>query len=276
MKNTTLLMKITLLFLLFFLCEKNFAQTPTSIVVTPSPTVLNIQNLLFGPDVTVKNLTINCPTAAYGTFTGTGSGIGLNSGLLLTTGCAIKAQGPNNAPDEGCDNSAGGDNCLENYLSNNGTSCVIGGACTQAGCNGTSTSGSVCTCTSCSGNNGGKSFDACSIDFDIIPTCDSLKINYVWASEEYPEYVNSNVSDGFAFFLSGPGINGTACNNSINIATVPGVGTAVSIDNVNKNKNSQYYIDNKNTVAGGTQYDAFTKVLQAKAKVTPCQTYHMK
>jgi gliding motility-associated-like protein len=249
-----------------------------SIVVTPSPTVLNIENLLFGPDVKVSNLVINCPTAAYGTFTGTGSNLGLNNGLLLTTGSAKYAEGPNNQPDKTQDNTSPGDACLETYSNGGGTGCVVGGSCSQSLCNSTSTTNGVCTCMGCNTTaQAATSFDACSIEFDVIPTCDSLKINYVFGSEEWPEYTGGNYSDKFAFFISGPGITGTDCGGNMqNIAVVPGKGIPVSIDNISATTNSQYYLNNKNTLAAGTQYDAITKVLTAKAKVIPCSSYHMK
>jgi gliding motility-associated-like protein len=257
----------SLIFGLFLFFNPSFAQ----LKVTGSLSLQQVQSLLFGPDVTVTNFSIGCPTGAYGSFDGTGSNIGLNSGILLTTGSLNQAVGPNNAADAGKDNKAPGDACLQNYITGGG-GCVVGGACNQPGCTGTSTNGGVCKCTACGG--GGTSFDACGIEFDVTPTCNTIKINYVFASEEYPEYVGQNVSDAFAFFISGPGITGPACNNSKNIALVPGTTIPISIDNVNAGKNGSYYFDNKN--GSSVEYDGFTKILTASTQVTACQTYHIK
>jgi len=75
--------------------------------------------------------------------------------------------------------------------------------------------------------------DACIIEFDFMPTGDTARFNYIFGSEEYHEWVNTQWNDVFGFFLSGPGINGTYSNGSINIAVVPGTTLPVSISNVN-------------------------------------------
>jgi len=50
--------------------------------------------------------------------------------------------------------------------------------------------------------------DGCIIEFDFKPTADTVRFNYVFASEEYHDYVGGSVNDMFGFFLSGPGISG--------------------------------------------------------------------
>jgi len=65
---------------------------------------------LVGAGVAVLNATINCPANAYGTFSNGGTtNIGLNNGIILTTGSAINAIGPNNAVNAATDNAAPGD-----------------------------------------------------------------------------------------------------------------------------------------------------------------------
>ena len=46
--------------------------------------------------------------------------------------------------------------------------------------------------------------DACMFEFDIIPGGDSLTFDFVFASEEYSEWVGSQYNDVFGFFISGP------------------------------------------------------------------------
>lgn len=119
--------------------------------------------------------------------------------------------------------------------------------------------------------------DACVIEFDFIPGGDTISFDYMFGSEEYPEFVNSGYNDAFGFFISGPGITGPYSNNSMNIALLPGTSTPVTIDNVNAGLNSQYYVDNFADVYGQTSaLDAYTVVLTASASVQCGEVYHIK
>ena len=113
---------------------------------------------------------------------------------------------------------------------------------------------------------GFPTYDAAVLQFDFIPTSNTISFSYRFASEEYPEWVSSSFNDVFAFGISGPGIAGTQ-----NIAVVPGTGLAVSIDNVNQNANNQYY----NANLPGQIFDGMTDLFTASTTVTPCQTYHL-
>ncbi len=79
-------------------------------------------------------------------------------------------------------------------------------------------------------------FDACALEFDVIPLCDTLRFRYSFGSDEYPEFANDDYNDAFAFFISGPGISGQP-----NIATLSGTTTEVTINNVNDVDNTQFY-----------------------------------
>lgn len=63
------------------------------------------------------------------------------------------------------------------------------------------------------------------LEFDFIPSSDSISFRYVFGSEEYNTYDYSMYNDVFGFFLSGPGISGSFSSpanftdGSINIAT---------------------------------------------------------
>ena len=115
-------------------------------------------------------------------------------------------------------------------------------------------------------------FDACVVEFDFIPSTDTVRFNYVFGSEEYLEFVNAGYNDVFAFLLSGPGITGT-----VNIAQIPNTMIPVTIDNVNTGSYSQYYVDNEWTAVGQTQYDGYTVPLEAiYTDLIPCEIYHIK
>ena len=121
-----------------------------------------------------------------------------------------------------------------------------------------------------------KSYDAAVLEFDFIPTADTIKFQYVFGSEEYLEYVGGKYNDIFSFFITGPkpaNIGGGTYSNT-NIALIPNTTTPVSINNVNTKTNSQYF-----NMASGGKYIAYnfsTKLLTAYAVVIPCQTYHLR
>jgi hypothetical protein len=131
---------------------------------------------------------------------------------------------------------------------------------------------------------GGVTNDACVLEFDVSATGDTLKFKYVFGSDEYPEWVFS-FNDIFAFLISGPGIT-----DEQNIALVPGTANPVSINNVNCQISSPYYVCNDpfnytcgagyncptNSNLTSVEYDGFTTVLTAVAVVQPCETYHLK
>ena len=114
---------------------------------------------------------------------------------------------------------------------------------------------------------------------------DTLRFNYVFASEEYPTYAppNENINDVFGFFISGPNINGSFTNNAENIALLPDGVTPISINTINAVTNVDYFIDNgdgdsppQNTDSTVVQYNGFTVPLTAKINVIPCEIYHLK
>ena len=139
-----------------------------------------------------------------------------------------------------------------------------------------------------------ETFDVSTIEFDFIPTGGYIFFDYIFASEEYCDFVGSDFNDAFGFFLSGPGINGNFTNNAENLAVVNGV-DPVSINTINWQTNSEQYVSNVPQVQfqdafGCTfqeraalpiaqqefQFDGFTKTLTAFAEVEPCEVYHLK
>lgn len=188
-----------------------------------------------------------------GTFTSGTTSIGIEDGIILSSGSVFNASGPNNLPST----STGYGNVL-----NDPDLVAI--------------------------SNGNTIYDVASIEFTFTPTIPTISFQYAFASEEYCEYANSSFNDVFGFFISGPGINGPYSNNAENIAQLPGGAGPVSISNVNHEDNALFYIDNVplgvstvcNSDPGAAEndieYDGFTSVLTAVANVIPCQTYRIK
>ncbi|MFY7707228.1 MAG: choice-of-anchor L domain-containing protein [Flavobacteriales bacterium] len=114
-----------------------------------------------------------------------------------------------------------------------------------------------------------------SLEFDFIATGDSMAFQYVFASIEYPEWVGTNFNDHFGFFISGPGIEGPFSNGAVNLAVLPGSETAVGINTVNAELNSEYYIDASGSGIYGI--DGFTNILHACiGQLVVGETYHIK
>ena len=212
-----------------------------------------VQNLLLGQGLSVSNITFNGVPATVvseqvGEVDATNTVLGMGQGLILATGDVANALGPNNS----------------------GSSSLGGGIFGQSDPDLAILS------------NPQVVNDAAVLEFDFVPTGDSLKFDFVFASEEYLEFVNS-VNDIFGFFLSGPGITGPFSNNSANIALIPGTTDPVTINTVNDVVNSAFYTVN-GTGANGPyngnamypQYDGFTVVITAQAEVICGQTYHIK
>lgn len=229
--------------------------------VTPQQAV---QNILLGPGITATNITFNGQPGGQvdeqiGSFNGTNCNIGMPAGVILATGSILNALGPN---DSGSSSVGGGnfgfgdpDLLAASLLSNPNTSSIN---------------------------------DAAILEFDFIPTGDSLQFDFVFGSDEYLEFVTQpgqtgGVNDVFGFFISGPGISGPYSGNSANIALIPGTTDPVTINTVNDFSNSQFYIVNGdgstppfNMNPQFVQYDGFTVPITARAHVICGETYHIK
>ena len=109
-----------------------------------------------------------------------------------------------------------------------------------------------------------KTNDATTLSFDFVPDQQFITFSYVFGSEEYNEFVGGSFNDVFGFFINGK-----------NVATLPNTNTFVSINNVNLNKNSQFYRNNSSSSATvpslnlNTQLDGLTVVLTVQAQVNP-------
>lgn len=126
-------------------------------------------------------------------------------------------------------------------------------------------SGSTSTDTTGVNNNvdfnglaGTNTYDAAWLEVSFIPTGDTLTLQFVFSSEEYPEYINSLYND-----LVGVWINGSPVEMTI------GNGDA-SVTGINGSNNQNLYVNNTGD-AYNTEMDGFTVTMTLKMTVIPGQ-----
>ncbi len=234
-------------------------QTNAQIDTTKSATYL-VEEILLGSGVLIGNVTFKGEKHAIGVYEDSTNQLGIKQGIILTSGNAYYILGPNKTPRSGWASNAPGDDDLNNIAR-------------------------------------GKTYDAAILEFDFVTMSENLTFEFIFASEEYLEYVGSKFNDVFAFFITAPD------GKQINIATLPDGETPITVNTVNHEINSQYYKDNAYTnvtdpfiwdvrnrkvikninylkeetsPAYFTQFDGFTTVLQARATVVPNEVYHIK
>jgi len=231
----------SIIFLLSFSFLSTHSLFSQIVYANQGGTAQQLVATMIGPGLTVTNPVISCPNMAYGTFTnGQTSNIGVNSGVVLSSGNISTLNGPANAANWSTPN---GGNCNDPQLTSLETEATR---------------------------------DCCILEFDVVPSCSTLLIRFVFGSEEYPEYAppnNSSFNDAFGFFVTGPNPSGPVYNNT-NVATLPDNSTIVSINNINAITNNAFYVNN--STGTSIKLDAFTTVLTREIVVTPCEAYHFK
>ena len=183
MKKTQLFLVIVLFLLansIMFARERYVEDTPmpkfshrASINVTDmnnGVTAQDLVNKLSGGGIVISNIVYTGENQAAGTFSGgTQAGIGINEGIILSTGAAANAVGPNTSEGTSRNHGRPGDDDLD----------------TVAGYT-------------------GATHDACILEFDFIPDTENLQFTFVMGSDEYEEWLNYH--DVFGFFLNGVNI----------------------------------------------------------------------
>lgn len=211
--------------------EIEVVQFPAdAFAVDPDVTPEGLVGTLLGPGVTVSNIMFTGADGASGTFVGGfAAGLGLESGIILSSGNVVDAAPPNDADGTGTALGTPGDPTLDAALGDDEST-----------------------------------NDAAVLEFDIVSESSEVTFSYIFASEEYNEFVDSAFNDIFGFFLIDP------AGNAENIALLPGTETIVSINNVNNGLNGGFFIDNEMPESPfGIEFDGFTTELTATATVTP-------
>ena len=178
-------------------------------------------NTILGSGVTlVGTPTLTAVDGQTGTFTNAPALVGFSSGIILSSGLASSAS--------------------DNYTDADLPSSSLGGV-------------GDAQLTALSGND---TLDAAILTFSFIPTASTIFFNYTFTSAEYPNFVNTEFNDVFAFY-----VNGT------NYALVPGTNSPVTINSINSGTNSAYF-NGYNGPGALLPFGGQTKVLTFTAPVT--------
>lgn len=207
-----------------------------------------VKEVLLGKGILVKGVRFTGMPEAIGTFAFPNNSGFFQSGIVLSTGKASDLTGPNIQPKTSTYNAVPGDRNL----------------------------GTIAN---------GKTFDAAILEFDFMADKDSVAFNFLFASEEYNDYVGSTYNDAFALVISGPNMPAK------NFAVLPGTNSPISVNSVNANSNRKYYWDNNpftlvgkvneavkaslnQDILNNVGFDGMTKVISVGCRVVPKQVYH--
>lgn len=212
-----------------------------------------VDNLLLGGGIVASSHTFEGDSSQIGFFNAINTGLGIDSGIVMATG-GIENLVPGNTNFAAIPNTVTDPDLLNVANSVPG---LIGQSFSVSSVN-----------------------DIAKLEFDFVPTSDTITFRYVFGSQEYFAYENTQYNDVFGFFLSGPGIAGPYANGAINLAIVPNSNPPlpITISSVNSVTpiNQQYFIDNSGGLDTIADADGMTTVLTATAVVQCGETYHIK
>ena len=213
-----------------------------------------IEDVLLGEGVEILNIDYEGPARAVGYFNNGSEDIGLEEGIVLTTGVSVT---------EGANLGITEPGSVEASANNQSTA-------TDADIQSLAGPEDI--------------FNLVKYTITFVPSSDRLSFRYVFASEEYPEFGCTAYNDVFGFFISGPGITGTFENGGENIALIPGTNLPVTINNIHPQNPvnpacTPEYLEFYNDNDGSNDfpvYDGYLDIFTAEAEVIPCQTYTIK
>ncbi len=244
MKNVT----IALMWFIVFLLNATISQAQIQVYdngTYPFPIIAPV-NLTSSPSAIIQNFTVSGANGTYGYFDNGASTIGIESGIVLSTGRVSEI--PSNSPLTLLNTQVGfaGDTLLNDLFNIN-------------------------------------SFDAAFIEFDIYMATDTIDFNMVFASEEYSGYQCSSFNDGFGIFVT---LVGQELIPNNNIANIPGTNTPISIANIHPAVigtqgcaavNEYLYANNYTTSTPlPIAFDGFTVPIQVKHPIVAYHWYHVK
>ncbi|WP_343634559.1 choice-of-anchor L domain-containing protein [Fluviicola sp.] len=257
MKKITTILSIVLL-------SVSFNGNAQISVTSGQPITDYVTNHLLGLGVTVSNVTFTGDPAQIGYFDGTGvAGFGFADGTVISSG--------------GVTNLVPGNFGTDDFSMNTNADLV---AVAQ----------SVTTNPAASNINDAN--DVGILEFDFVPESDLVSFNFIFGSNEYEYWINSQYNDAFGFFVSGPGITGPYSapagfpGGSQNLALVPGTNLPITISTIYPANaasgaasnpaglNPQFYVDNSSNT--NVQLNGYTVPMNITFSVTCGETYHFK
>ncbi len=248
---------ISLLFMLI-MTVGTYGQISVESSSTPPFTPENIiENIFLGNGVEIINISYEGTDDAVGVFNNARPFIGLGRGIVLSTGSVDDI---NDVSSELADGDTAQSGIVDEQLEE------LAGIDVK---------------------------DVARYTIEFVPTSDTLRFRYVFASEEYPQFQCSSSNDAFGFFIKGTNPNGPDYDFD-NIALIPDpdnpssfLDLPVTINNVNNGivpnignpdrcilEYSEYYND---TPANSYPvFNGYLDVFIAEAIVVPCETYTIK
>ena len=237
--------------------------TVTDMDESPGLTAQNLADALAGTGVSIVAnsaqlvqtddpfvTAIDPPLSAAGTFTVANSvlGAGFSSGVILSSGRADNVEG------------------TEDALSITGNYNELPGATGELGLTGDSQIEILYP--------DWDFFDATSLEFDFVPDAAEVSIQFIFASEEYTEFVEAGFNDIFAIYVNG---------QTVNLATVEPHDDPVSVDSINLVRNRLLYRNNdihhSPEALNGyyvTEADGFTTIITCILPVDANETNSLK
>ncbi|WP_412464645.1 choice-of-anchor L domain-containing protein [Flavobacterium mekongense] len=264
-------MKRALLIFFFLLVSIDSLAQPITVNNNTYTVPQLVQDVLFGSNGpnsscvgTVSNITWSTGSgSSSGPGFGSSNGIAyfqntnpnfpLSGGVILSTGNAMSAPGPNTSTLSDGNNAWLGDNDLFNYITGLGIDPFLTDY-----------------------NN------ATVLEFDFTPLTNQMSFDFLFASEEYGTF-QCSYSDSFAFFLT----NVTAGTAPVNLALIPSTTTPISVvtirDDANNNsctsENPSYFgvfNGGANAATAATNFNGETVLMTATSAVIPNNVYHIK
>lgn len=238
-------------------------NTPSFITVSPAGEIYSIEQLVQDKLIQsdchlVSNIryktgsSYNNPNG-IGYFESNSSSFGFGSGIILATNGVETSMGPSNEPHSDGNENWKGDQDLERLLTINGQP--------------------------------GPTHNASVIEFDFIPITDTIKFDFIFASDEYGDH-QCEFSDVFAFFLTD-----LETKEVTNLAVVPGTQIPISPTTIRDEKYrtqghcssvNETYFDSFYGIKGFSHqdnpinYKGLTIPLTATSAVKPGKKYHIK
>ena len=159
---------------------------------------------LAGAGVTITNAAFTGAPEAVGSFSQGASGVGIATGVVLSTGRVADAAGPNQRTDNGTNFEGPGDSALDALVTPAST------------------------------------HDAAVLSFDLTTAQSTIAISYVFASEEYDEFTGSTFNDAVGIFVNGANCANVS-GRPVAVNTVnAGLNASLYVSNADKSRDTEF------------------------------------